>query len=401
MSFHKDLVSEDIHVITAATYADIAARDADSDFNTTSTNVDKTVRVDSPLAYYILVSTTPTWESIGSSVNNQWTELTDTPGAISANLIVQGNSGGTALEFGQALGTQSDIALNTTHRASDGSDHSDVVLNTTHRTSDGKDHSDVVLNNTHRTSDGKDHSDVVLNNTHRASDGTDHSDVVLNNTHRSSDGSDHTFINQDVTTSGTPTFGVTTLGDSSQLATSAAPTADADIANKKYVDDTAGNAGGFTLNFDANDAIFPDSNPVVAGSRNNHPILGFDDTTAESIIFNNTIPNNYDGEDINVDIDWVAETATTGGVTWGVEIEANAPGGNDIDSDSFDTQQTGTSTTNGTSGIIKRTTITLTQVEADAIAANDSFRLRVQRVTGDGGDTMTGDAEIIKVSVRV
>ncbi|MCP3686571.1 MAG: LamG domain-containing protein [bacterium] len=38
-------------------------------------------------------------------------------------------------------------------------------------------------------------------------------------------------------TDGTPTFGVTTLGDSSQMASSAAPTSDADIANKKYVDD--------------------------------------------------------------------------------------------------------------------------------------------------------------------
>lgn len=72
------------------------------------------------------------------------------------------------------------IALNTTHRGSDGKDHSDVVLNNTHRGSDGKDHSDVVLNNTHRGSDGKNHSDVVLNNTHRGSDGTDHSDVVAN-----------------------------------------------------------------------------------------------------------------------------------------------------------------------------------------------------------------------------
>ena len=34
--------------------------------------------------------------------------------------------------------------------------------------------------------------------------------------------------------------GVVTLGDSSQMTTSAAPTADADIANKKYVDDNAG-----------------------------------------------------------------------------------------------------------------------------------------------------------------
>lgn len=49
----------------------------------------------------------------------------------------------------------------------------------------------------------------------------------------------------DETVAGTKTFtgnnihsGVNTLGDSSQLASSAAPTADADIANKKYVDDS-------------------------------------------------------------------------------------------------------------------------------------------------------------------
>lgn len=66
--------------------------------------------------------------------------------------------------------------------------------------------------------------------------------TLLNTTHRGSDGSDHTFIDQDVTITGTPTFGVTTLGDSSQLASNAAPTADADLANKKYVDDNAGGA---------------------------------------------------------------------------------------------------------------------------------------------------------------
>ena len=160
-------------------------------------------------------------------------------------------------------------------------------------------------------------------------------------------------------------------------------------------------ASGFTLHFDANDALFPDSDPAVADSRNNNPILGFDDATAESIVFNNTIPNSYGSEDINIDIDWIAAIATTGGVTWGVEVERNTPGGNDIDSDSFDTQQTGNSDTNATSGIITRTTITLTQAEADAVAANDSFRLRIQRVVSDGDDDMTGDAQIVKVSVRV
>lgn len=36
---------------------------------------------------------------------------------------------------------------------------------------------DVALNNTHRASNGQNHSDVVLNNTHRGSNGTDHANV--------------------------------------------------------------------------------------------------------------------------------------------------------------------------------------------------------------------------------
>jgi len=51
----------------------------------------------------------------------------------------------------------------------------DVALNTTHRTSAGTDHADVVLNNTHRTSAGTDHADVVLNNTHRGRTDNPHS----------------------------------------------------------------------------------------------------------------------------------------------------------------------------------------------------------------------------------
>ncbi len=159
-------------------------------------------------------------------------------------------------------------------------------------------------------------------------------------------------------------------------------------------------AGVETGGFDANDAIFPSSNPAAADSRNSHPILAYDDTTAESVIFSSSFRGGYLGGDVIVDIDWVAATATSGGVTWGVEFERNAPGGTDIDADSFDTQQTEASTTNGTSGIITRTTTTLTQAEADDIEALDAFRVRIQRVVGDGGDTMTGDAQVLKVRVR-
>ena len=154
-----------------------------------------------------------------------------------------------------------------------------------------------------------------------------------------------------------------------------------------------------TTVFDANTAIYPSSNPATANSRNGHPVINFDDTIAEKVILSSVMSKTYAGGSISVDIDWVAETAIIGGVTWGVEVEASAPGGNDIDTDSFDTQQTGTSTTNGSSGIITRTTITLTQAEADGVASLDSYRLRLQRVTGDGGDTMIDDAQIIKISV--
>jgi hypothetical protein len=157
--------------------------------------------------------------------------------------------------------------------------------------------------------------------------------------------------------------------------------------------------GGFTLGFDLNDASFL-SSPAQGKSRNNHPIIAFDDTTDENVVLSDVLPGAYaSGSNISVRIDWVAASATSGDVVWGLELERVAAGGHDIDSDSFDTQKTGTSTTNATSGIPTRTTITLDNSEADAIAAGDRFRLRVERVATSGSDTMSGDAEIVAVSL--
>ena len=153
-------------------------------------------------------------------------------------------------------------------------------------------------------------------------------------------------------------------------------------------------------NFDANDAIFPSSDPAAADSRNGHPIIAFDDTVAENIVFSSLVSEDYKAGNIFIDIDWVAETAITGGVTWGIEIERNDPAGNNIDSDAFATQQTANSTTSGTSGILTRTTIPLTQVLAASIEAGDSYRMRLERVVGDGGDDMVGDAQVLNVTVR-
>ena len=152
--------------------------------------------------------------------------------------------------------------------------------------------------------------------------------------------------------------------------------------------------------FDPNVATFPASAPAAASSRNEHPLIAFDDTTDENIVFHALASRDYSDGALTVDLDWVAATATTGDVMWTAAFERIAPGGQDIDSDGFATIQKATSTTNGTSGIVTRTSITFTQAQADAIAAGDAFRLRVTRDANDGADTLVGDAQLLRVTIR-
>ena len=243
---HKDLVGAELHIgktqVSTGNPNSVVTAGVIGEFYWDSTN---------DILYVAEAADNISWVRSDTS---KWTELSDTPGSISANLTVQGNSGGTALEFGQALRTtDSPTFANITVPGNvDGRDVSvdgaNVDLNTIHRSSDGKDHSDVVLNTAHRISDGKNHSDVVLNNAHRVSDGKDHSDVVLNNTHRSSDGSDHTFLDQSVAILSTPTFlkaviGTTVIPDGTlhvHTGSSGAVSANS-VANALVVEDSTNN----------------------------------------------------------------------------------------------------------------------------------------------------------------
>jgi len=162
----------------------------------------------------------------------------------------------------------------------------------------------------------------------------------------------------------------------------------------------SGSGGDQIATFEANMATFPASSPAAATSRNEHPIIAFDDSTDENIIFHGLISNDYSNAALTVHIDWVAATATTGDVKWDVQFERLADGGTDIDADSFATLQTSTDTTDGTSGIITRSSIAFTQVQADSIVAGDSFRLKVTRDANAAGDTLSGDAQILRVGVK-
>lgn len=139
--------------------------------------------------------------------------------------------------------------------------------------------------------------------------------------------------------------------------------------------------------------------PALAVSRNAHLLAAFDDTVSENVSFEAVVPPFYNaGASLRVDIDWVAATAVAGDVEWEVSFERVAPGGQDIDADGFAAAKTVVDTTDPTSGVVTRSTITFTNAEADSVTPGDDFRLRIVRDTAVGGN-MVGDAQILAVQV--
>lgn len=144
----------------------------------------------------------------------------------------------------------------------------------------------------------------------------------------------------------------------------------------------------------------PASGYATPNARNAHPVLEFDSAVAESAVFTGVI-RNYSGGGITVAIHWMGATATSGDVVWGVSFERMTAGGDDHDSDSFGSEQTATGTANATSGKITVTSIANTDgSQIDSLADGDAYRIKVRRVAADGADTMTGDAQLLAVSVR-
>jgi hypothetical protein len=160
----------------------------------------------------------------------------------------------------------------------------------------------------------------------------------------------------------------------------------------------SGSAGTKTLAvFTPLDNNPPATNFATLDTRNSIAVLDFDAATDESAVFVGVIPEGAAlSSGIQVRLSWSATTATSGVCVWEVAIEKTT--GHDIDSDSFDTAVTGSTTTDAASGFINTTSITITTI--DSIVAGDTFRLRVTRDADAGADTMTGDAELIAVELR-
>jgi len=148
------------------------------------------------------------------------------------------------------------------------------------------------------------------------------------------------------------------------------------------------------------DRDLPSTNAPSDGVRNNRPMIEFDDVTDEFALFAAVIDFRYKGGGITFDIDWVAASATSGDVKWRISVERMEIDVFDVDTNSFGTAISAVSTTNGTNGVLNRTIITLTNPEADSPVAGDPIRLKIERMATDVADTMVGDAQLFRVTVR-
>jgi hypothetical protein len=174
-------------------------------------------------------------------------------------------------------------------------------------------------------------------------------------------------------------------------------------AAKVYVTLTAAVLQGATANgrtlarFTPRDNQPPASAFATLDTRNGVLVLDFDDTAVEAAVFVGVIPEGATlTAGLQVRISWMATTATSGSVRWGVQWER---AGTDLDANSFESATEDHSTTSGTSGIETVTTITSTAI--DGLTPGDRFRLWIYRDVSDTtNDTMVGDAELVSVEVR-
>jgi hypothetical protein len=158
--------------------------------------------------------------------------------------------------------------------------------------------------------------------------------------------------------------------------------------------------GDTLLVFFPSDNELPVTNYATLDSRNGHPVLDFDATTAETAIFTGVLPRNYAGGGITVYIHATLTSAITGTLGWLVAFERISDSATDIDADSFAADQTVTAATvPGTSGVVLVLNVAMSNgANMDSIAVGEAFRVRVIRDVMN--DTAAGDAELIAVELK-
>ena len=138
---------------------------------------------------------------------------------------------------------------------------------------------------------------------------------------------------------------------------------------------------------------------AMAGSNFVVPCLDFDASTDESaFFFFNAV--SYGSGNLTVQVQWYADTASSGDVVWAAQLACITPNtdSTDIETKAFDTANTATDSHLGTTNQ-RLHSVDITVSNTDSIAAGDYCVLKIYRDADNGSDTMTGDASLVRVLV--
>lgn len=145
---------------------------------------------------------------------------------------------------------------------------------------------------------------------------------------------------------------------------------------------------------------YPDAtNPPGFGVFNSKPRALFDASTSETMHWTFRMPSDYASAPV-LKLQYSMASATSGTIEFEAAIMAVSDGdAAAVDTDSYDTANTGSATVPGTAGYLDEVSITMTN--ADSLAAGDWVALRLSRDADDGSnDTATGDLELIAASLE-
>lgn len=135
-----------------------------------------------------------------------------------------------------------------------------------------------------------------------------------------------------------------------------------------------------------------------AGSSITVDSYSFDTGGTEGIQFIVPYVGSYGSGNLTVKVLWYGDSAIIGDVVWGASIACITPESDstDIETDSWATESTVTDSHLGTTAQ-RLHTASITVSNLDSIATGDYMALRIQRLGGNGSDTMSGDAQVVGV----
>lgn len=144
----------------------------------------------------------------------------------------------------------------------------------------------------------------------------------------------------------------------------------------------------------------PASNYATLDTRNQHPVLDFDDSTNESAVFSGVMPRHYGGGGVTVYLHYAMSSAEANTVDWDGAFERIGDQQQDLDADGFAAVQSVDNTTvPGTSGLVDIVSIAFTNgAQMDSVAVGEGFRFKITRDAVS--DDAAGDAELRFVEIK-